>query len=460
MNTTRRTFLATAAGAAAFPTIIPARVLGADAPSRKVHVAQIGCGRIGRDMDAIGFLRAKDCKVVAFCDLDSRRLDGMAKWADGVYAARHEPRVAFTCVRDFHELLGRSDVDAVSISTPDHWHAQIAVEAAFAGKHVYMQKPASLTIREGRIFSNAVNENGRIFLLGSQQRSTEQFIAACEYVRSGRLGTVRRIEIGLPGDPAGGRTAEMPVPPNLDYDFWLGSTPQVYYTEDRVHSQTSLSARPGWLRCEQFGAGMITGWGSHHLDIAHWAMGWEKTGPKSISGKGVFPTKGLWDVHGDYDIHLTYPGGVDMHVWDKYPNGVRFIGDEGWIFVSRGAAKMTASDPVAPGRPLKALDASDPKLIQGAPSVRLYRHGLVHHQHFVDCVLRSRESIVPAETAHRSCSACLLSWIGMKLGRRLEWDAAAERFVNDPEADALLERAERAPYGAKRAYERLSGKKA
>ena len=458
----RRDFIAQSAltGAAlAFPSIIPARVLGADSPSHQLHIAQIGCGRIAMDMDVAGFLAAKGARLVAACDLDSKRLAGMKGHIEGAYAKAGRPGEIATA-RDFHDLISRADVDAVSISTPDHWHAQIAVEAAFAGKHVYMQKPASLTIREGRVFADAIAENDRIFLLGSQQRSMEQFIKACEFVREGRLGKVTRIEIGLPGDPAGGSTKEMPVPENLDYDFWLGSTPKVYYTEDRVHSQSPKwrATRPGWLRCEQFGAGMITGWGSHHLDIAHWAMGWEGIGPRFIEGRGEFPHTGLWDVHGAYDITLTYPDGTAMRVWNGYPNGVRFIGEKGWIFVSRGAAKMTASDPTTPGRPLKALDASDPKLIAGESKVRLYRHAGSHQQDFIDSVRSHTPAVVPAETAHRSCSACLLAWIGMKLGRKVEWDWKTERFVNDPEADRFLERTERAPYGAKRAYLRLTKK--
>ena len=466
MKMSRRSFIhgAAAGTALAFPSIIPSRVLGANAPSNTLNVAQIGCGRIGRSMDAPGFMKANGARIVAACDLDSRRLAGMQQ-----VVARHYKTSADSIIgaRDFHDLISRSDIDIVSISTPDHWHAQIAIEAAFAGKHVYMQKPASLTIREGRLFSAAVTEANRKFLLGSQQRSSVQFQKACAFVREGRLGKIKAIEVGLPGDPGGGNTKEMPVPQCLDYDFWLGSTPKVYYTEDRVHSQNAdlkkaVNSRPGWLRCEQFGAGMITGWGSHHLDIVHWAMGWEGMGAKYIEGKGKFHTGGLWDVHGEYDITLTYPDGTPVRVWDKFPNGVRFIGEKGWIFVSRGAAKMTASDPVSPGRKLKALDASDPVLIAGAPAAALYPHLIKnpghHHQNLIDAIKGGYDSVVPAETAHRSCSACLLSWIGMKLGRKLEWDWKKEQFVNDAEANAMLEREERAPYGAKRAYMRLSKK--
>jgi predicted dehydrogenase len=447
---------------AGFPTIIPSRVLGAEAPSKTIQVGQIGFGRIGKSMDVPGIMKCKGVKYVALADLDTQRMALGKAFLDAYYATQ-KTSVDLKTYQDYREVLARSDVDAVAISTPDHWHSQPAVEAAFAGKDVYMQKPAALTIAEGRLFSNAMRENNRVFLLGSQQRSSEQFHRACELVRNGRLGKISLIEIGLPGDPAGGRRDEMPVPPNLNYEMWLGSTPQVYYTEDRVHAQkdAALGSRPGWLRCEQFGAGMITGWGSHHLDIAHWAMGWESTGPVAIEGKGEFHTGGLWDVHGAYDVSLAYADGTRMRVWDKFPNGVRFIGEKGWIFVSRGAAKMTASDPTAPGKPLKALDASDPKLLDGvigADEVHLYKHRGNHHQNWIDCIRTRAETIVPAETAHRSCSACLLSHIGMKLGRKLAWDPAEEKFVNDDAANALLARAERAPYGTRRAYERLSKK--
>jgi len=463
VNMTRRASLKAAAGLAAtvgFPTIIPASVLGQNAPSKTIQLGQIGFGRIGKSMDVPGLLACKGSRYIALSDLDTHRMALGKRFIDEAYAKK-KTSVSLSLHQDFRELLARPDIDAVAISTPDHWHSQIAVEAAFAGKDIYMQKPASLTIAEGRLFSNAVRENKRVFLLGSQQRSTAQFHRACELVRNGRLGKVTRIEIGLPGDPAGGRLDEMPVPSNLNYEMWLGSTPQVYYTEDRVHKQNDpdLSSRPGWLRCEQFGAGMITGWGSHHLDIAHWAMGWEATGPVAIEGKGAFHTGGLWNVHGDYDVTLTYADGTAVRVWDKFPNGVRFIGDKGWIFVSRGAAKMTASDPTAPGKALKALDASDPHLLEGeigANEVHLYKNAGTHHQNWIDCIRSRADAIVTAETAHRSCSACLLAHIGMKLGRKLTWDPTAERFVNDAAADAMLAREERAPYGTRRAYERLS----
>jgi len=460
MHVSRRSFVrasALASSAVAFPTIIPARVLGAQAPSKTLAIGHIGLGRIAMEMDVPGLLGCTGVRYVGVSDLDRRRLEAGRLSIEKRQADKGMPG-AVRGVRDYRELIADPAIDAIAISTPDHWHAQPAIEAAFAGKDVYMQKPAALTIGEGRLFSNAMRENNRVFLLGSQQRSWDQFHRACELVRNGRLGRITALQIGLPGDPGGGRTEKMAVPENLDYDAWLGSTPEVYYTEERVHPQKDLG-RPGWLRCEQFGAGMITGWGSHHFDIAHWAMGWEATGPRTIEGKGVFHTGGLWDVHGDYDVTLTYPGDVPVRVWNNFPNGVRFIGEKGWIFVSRGPVKATASDPTMPGGALKALDASDPALLAAlgdTETVRLYRHRGNHHQNWIDCIRTRAATLVPAETAHRSCSACLLAHIGMKLGRRLTWDPVAESFGDDAEANRMLTREERAPYGARRAYERLS----
>ena len=178
------------------------------------------------------------------------------------------------------------------ISTPDHWHAIIAIDAVQAGKDVYLQKPASLTIAEGRALSDAVHRSGRIFQIGSQQRSTPQFRYAAELVRNGRIGQLKTVAVGLPGDPSGDDEPEMPVPKNLNYDMWLGSTP-VVPTPRSASIRRAGYDRPGWLRCEQFGAGMITGWGAHHIDSAHWGMDTEYTGPIEVWGTAEFPKKGL-----------------------------------------------------------------------------------------------------------------------------------------------------------------------
>ncbi len=348
---------------------------------------------------------------------------------------------------DYRELLADERIDAVLISTPDHWHVIPAIDAAMAGKDIYLQKPASLTIAEGRELSNAIHRTGRILQIGSQQRSISpwpQFKRACELVRNGRIGEVHTIYIGLPGDPAGKIEPEMPIPDNLDYDFWLGPTPYVYYTEKRVHPQADYS-RPGWLRCEQFGAGMITGWGAHHIDTAHWGMGTEFTGPIEIQADAKFPEKGLWNVHGDFKVKAKYENGVTMHISGEYPNGVKFAGSEGWIFVSRGAYSVTASDPAGVAENAKALNASDPKILTseiGPNEIHLYKSP-EQHGNWLDCIRSRRQPVAPVEVGHRSCSACLVSHIAMKLPRTLYWDPVHERFRNDDEANSMLSRTRR-----------------
>ena len=296
--------------------------------------------------------------------------------------------------------------------------------------------------------SNAVHRSGRIFQIGSQQRSSPQFRYAAELVRNGRIGQLKTVEIGLPGDPAGDAEAAMAVPKNLNYDMWLGSTPVVPYTEKRVHPQAGYD-RPGWLRCEQFGAGMITGWGAHHLDSAHWGMNTEHTGPVEIWGEATFPTSGLWDVHGPFRTEAIYADGVRMIVSGDFPNGIKFIGTEGWIFVSRGNEQVTTSDPVSKLKDSQALNASDPKILTSVigPNEIHLQESKDHHGNWLDSVRSRQQPIAPVEVAHRSCSACLLHHIAMKTKRKLYWDPVKERFKNDADANAMLSRPQRAPYG-------------
>lgn len=452
----RRRFLAGAgkavavAGAAAgFPAIVPASVFGQNAPSNRINVGAIGTGRISRVHDLPGIWKFDQARIVAACDLDSRRVGQAKELVNGYYSKRlDKPYDGVTTYTDFRELLANPDVDAVVISTPDHQHALPAMAAVAAGKDVYLQKPASLTIAEGRALSDAVHRSGRIFQIGSQQRSSPQWRYAAELVRNGRIGQLKTVLVGLPGDPSGPEEPEMPVPANLDYDAWLGSTPVVYYTENRVHPQNGYG-RPGWLRCEQFGAGMITGWGAHHLDCAHWAMDTEYTGPIEISGTAQFPTSGLWNVHGPFRTEGVYANGVRMVVSGEFPNGIRFEGTDGWIFVSRGNEAVTASDPQSRLTDSQALAASDPGIITSAigPDEIHLEESADHHGNWLEAVRSRRQPIAPVEIAHRSCSACLLHHIAMKLPRTLHWDPARERFKNDDEANAMLSRPQRFPYG-------------
>ncbi len=453
MNT-RRDFLKGAA-VAGFPTIVPSRVFGQSAPSNVIQVGQIGCGRIARGSEMAGVLKNSDvARYVAVSDLDTVRVADAKQTIEGAYAKKFGAGkyADIKMYGDYREMLQDKSIDAVCISTPDHWHAQPAMEAALAGKDIYLQKPTSLTIMEGRQMAHVVKQTGRILQLGSQQRSDIAFRYATELVRNGRIGKLSEIFIGLPVDPAGDVEPEMPVPSNLNYDRWLGSTPMVYYTEKRVHPQAAnLKARydrPGWLRCEQFGAGMITGWGAHHIDIAHWAMGTEHSGPVAVVASAEFPKKGLWDVHGPYHVRARYANGAVLYISEKYPNGIRFIGEDGWIWVTRG--RYNAAE-VAAGKRSRALDASDLKILTaGIKDNELRLHASPKNDHHLDWLtsIRTRkEPVAPAEDGHRSCTACLLAHAAMKLGRELKWDPGRERFGDDAEANALLARRQRAPWG-------------
>ncbi|MBB6325709.1 hypothetical protein FHS59_001324 [Algoriphagus iocasae] len=448
----RRTFIKNsglAAAAFGIPTIVPSSVFGKNAPSNRIQIAQIGCGRIARDHDMPGTWRHAQAKYIAISDLDSKRMMEGKAHIEKYYASKEgESAVDIKQYGDYREMLLNKEIDAVVISTPDHWHSQPAMEAALAGKHVYLQKPTSLTLKEGRQLADVVNKTGVKLQLGTQQRSSEQFRIAAELVRNGRIGQLHTVRIGLPGDPSGPDAPEMPVPKNLNYDMWLGSTPEVPYTEIGVHPQEGYG-RPGWLRLNQFGAGMITGWGQHHFDSAAWGMDTELTGPRFIEAVAEFPRSGLWNVHGDFMVKAEYDNGIHMYTSGGYPNGIKYEGTEGWIWVSRGNYVASSSDPVAQGESAKALDASDPNILKsviGPDEIHLQKSN-EHHGNWLGAIKDENELLSPVEIGHRACSVCLVSHIAMQLGRRLEWDPVAERFVNDDEANTYLSRDQRAPYG-------------
>jgi predicted dehydrogenase len=448
--TSRRTFLKTSLGAAAavgFPTIVPSSVFGQLSPSNRINIGAIGVGRISRGHDLPGIWKYDQANIIAVCDLDANRVELGKALINGLYSKKTgKPYDGVTGYHHYRELLANKDIDAVVISTPDHQHAILAVDAVRAKKDVYLQKPASLTISEGRHMSDQVTASKQILQIGSQQRSWKQFYRACELVRNGRIGEIKHVEIGLPGDPAGGNPTPMPVPIGFQYDAWLGSTPEVAYTVDRVMPLKDFS-RPGWLRMEQFGAGMITGWGAHHVDTAHWGMNTELTGPVEIWGTAEFPTSGLWDVHGKFLTHAIYANGITMDISGDFPNGIKWYGTKGWIFVTRD--EMTTPTATA-GQTAKIepLMASDPKILEsviGPNEVHLYESD-DQHGNWLDCIKSRKAPTAPAEIGHRACSTCLLHHIAMKTQRHLHWDPAKERFVNDDAANAMLSRPQRPPY--------------
>jgi predicted dehydrogenase len=442
-----------AVGTLGFPTIVPAHVLGGkDAPSNKINIGQIGCGRIARTHDLPGTWKFEKARIMAVCDLDRHRTEETKQLVEEYYTKKtgQANYIDVKMYDDYREMLLNKDIDAVMISTPDFWHAQPAMEAALAGKDIYLQKPTSLTIHEGRQLANVIKKTGRILQVGTQQRSTSQFRIAAELVRNGRIGKLHTVKVGLPGDPSGPPAPAMPVPKGFNYDMWLGSTPYVPYTEIAVHPQKGYD-RPGWLRMEQFGAGMITGWGQHHYDSAAWGMDTEYTGPISVEAVAEFPKSGLWNVHGDFMAKAEYANGITMYTSGGFPNGIRYEGSEGWIFVSRGDYAATSSDPTSKVRS-KALDASDPKILEsviGANELHLY-HSDDQHGNWLDCIETRKEPISPIEMGHRACTVCLITHVAMKVPGKLQWDPSKEQFVNSTEANSWLRRSQRAPYGTDR----------
>ena len=449
--TSRRSFLRTSAvGSAALvlPTYIPRTWLfgGGTPPSRVITVAQIGCGRMGLE-DLRGTMAHDLCRIVAVCDLDANRRAAAQAEVTQFYRTKGERAVEVTAYADFRQLLARSDIDAVIVSAPDHWHALIATQAVLAGKDVYVQKPVTYDIAESIALRSAVRARQRIVQTGSQQRSSnpwQTFRIASEAVRNGRVGALHTIRIGVGRDePKGRAPAPQPVPATFDFDRWLGPAPEQPFMEDRVHPQRGYG-RPGWITTEDFGLGMITNWGAHHIDIAQWAMGMELSGPTRVAGRADFMRNDVFTVHRGYHVEMQYANGVTVILDDSHPNGLRFEGSDGWIFCARGAAQVTASDPAA-ARADKALDASDMRLLT-AP----YADGAVrwmastdHYRNWLEAVQARRDPIAPIDQAARSLQACAVAWISMKLARPMTWDPAREEFVNDAEANALRRRAPR-----------------
>jgi hypothetical protein len=422
LRLTRRRFLGSAAAAAVGPYFLTSSALGAGArpaASNRITMGAIGIGGMGSG-DLNGFLGITDVQVLAVCDVDKDHSDKAKQRVDTRYA--NTDCKAYT---DFREVIGRKDLDSVMIATPDHWHALPVIAAAGAGKDIHCQKPLSLTIREGRAMSDACRKYGVVFQTGSQQRSDNKFRFACELVRNGRIGKLLTMEVGLPTGHLGKMEPTMPVPDGFDYDFWLGQAPWSPYTRVRCHGSFR------WFL--DYSGGQVTDWGAHHCDIAQWGNGTSYSGPVEIEGKGVFPTDGLYDTAVNYRFECLYRNGARMVVADgaTYPNGVKFIGSEGWVFVARGRID---SEP-------KSLLSS----VIGPDEIHLYE-SRDHKGNFIDCIKSRGETVAPIENAHRSVSIAHLGNLAMRLGRRLKWDPDTEHFGGDPEAERMLSRAMRAPW--------------
>jgi predicted dehydrogenase len=370
-------------------------------------------------------------RVIACSDLDSNRLKAGKVMIDQYYAKKtgNDNYINARVFDNYEELIASKDIDAVVISVPDHWHMQIAIEAALAGKDVFCQKPTSLTISEGRLFSNIAKQKGTVVQICTQHRTFPYNRIACELVRNGRIGKLHTVSINIGGESPGPSAVEMPVPKTFNYDKWLGSTPETYYTEIGVHPQVGYG-RPGWMKRHQFGAGGITNTGQHYIDVASWAMNTEHTGPVSIEAVGKYPGTGIFDVPGDFLVKAVYEDDVTLYMSSLYSGLIKYEGTEGWITT-------------------KPFEASDPTILTSA-----IKENVIHllqtdsmHVNWLECIQTRKPTLVPAEVAHRSCSVALLSDISMELSRKLYWDPTKEQFTNDSEANALLSRPQRRPYG-------------
>lgn len=443
---TRRRFFraaATVGAAVAAPAIVPASAIGAGtrpAPSNRITMAFIGTGNQGTN-DLRGFLQDGRVQVVAVCDCNR---EGPGYW-DGTVRGREPARRivdghygrdvgagthgACDAYEDFREVLARPDIDAVEIATPDHWHAPLVIAAARAGKDVYCQKPLSRTVAGGRAMCEAVRRYGRVLQCGSQQRSDRNFRRACELVRNGRIGELKRVVCGLPGGiPDFGQTARYtspePVPDGFNYDLWLGPAPWAPFCRGRV----GVNFR--WVL--DYSGGQVTDWGGHHPDCAQWGMGTEHTGPVKIRRAEARWAPGpFYNTATDYFFECVYASGVVMVITNRARGGVTFEGTEGWVWANRRRHDA---------HPRSVLDT---RIRPG--EIRLYRSD-DHFRNFIDCVISRRDPVAPVEVAHRSITLAHLGNIAMRLRRDLAWDPDRERFVDDAKADRFLSRAYREPW--------------
>lgn len=423
----RRSFITSSAGAGALlaiPTIIPASAMGADgktAPSNRIQIGCIGMGGMGTG-NMNNFLGFDDCRVVAVCDLDREHLEAAKSTVN-----RRYDNDECKAYKDFRDLIGRGDLDAVSIAVPDHWHAIPAIMAAKAGLDIYGEKPLSRSIRESRAICNAVSRYNRVWQTGSWQRSVPNFRHACELVRNGKIGKIVKVEVGLPTGSATGIHPLKPVPDGLDWDMWLGPCQERPYC-DFGNSKCHWDWR--WIL--DYSGGQLTDWAGHHIDIAHWGLGFDHTGPVEIEGKAKYPEEGLWTAPTEYNYTCTYSNGLTFNIHNGGTGGTKWFGEEGWVWVDRGS-----------------IDASDKRLLSpdaiGPNDTRLYFSN-DHHRNFLDCVKSRQLTITPVETACRSISVGHLGEIAMLLGRKIRWNPEKEEILDDPEASALLGRSYRKPW--------------
>jgi predicted dehydrogenase len=431
----RRDFLKKSAKIAAVsiaaPCIVPSTVIGRPGritPSEKITIACIGVGWQGTG-NMENLLKERDAQITAVCDIDAEHLQNAKKIVDEYYG-----NTDCRTFHDFRELFARGDVDVVSLGLPDHWHSIPAVMAARAGMDIFGEKPLSHTLSEGRAMCEAIRCHNRVWQTGSWQRSQSHFRFACELVRNGRIGKVHTVEVGLPAghtDFAGTRGLEAITDPpkELDYEFWLGPAPYEPYAVARVHKN--------WRWHLDYGGGQIMDWVGHHVDIAHWGLGLDYTGPVEVEGVGEYPQDGLWNTATKYRVVTTYADGLNMILAGGYRevcdgrSGTKWIGDRGWVRVDR--------------RGLVTFPENLSREKIGPEETHLFRSP-GHFRNFLDCVKSRDVTITPCEVAHRSATPGHLGQISMLLGRKIRFDPETEEILDDPTATRMLGNAMRSPW--------------
>ncbi len=430
---TRRRFLAVTGLALAAPTIIPASALGRGgktAPSERITLGVVGWGMQGPG-NTRAFLGQGNCQVVAACDLDKNHLQAALNTINGRYQ-----NTDCKAYHDYREMMARKDIDAVMLAVPDHWHALVATEAAKNKKDIYGEKPLARTIAEQQAMVKAVQRNKRIWQTGSWQRSEKHFHYACEIVRNGLIGKLKRVEVGLPAGHSDlmGTKDKMAItnpPPELNYETWIGPSRMEPYIEARVHKN--------WRWNYNTGGGQLLDWIGHHCDIAHWGMDCDRSGPLEIEGQGEFPpADAVWNTCTKYRITAKYPNAIEMVIAGGHADirsGTKWIGTDGWVWVDRGNAFESSN----------AAWTESRRLPEDQRKVRLYESNN-HYRNFLDCVKSRQPTITPVETAHHSAIPGHLGLIAMMVGRKLKWDAKREVIVGDAGASKLLTRPYRKPW--------------
>ena len=427
MQTKRRDFLkkvgAATAGLSLFPTIVKASALGREGnvpPSDRLNMILIGAGSMGRG-NLGEFLKFDDIQATAVCDIDDKQAATAKKMIDDKYE-NTDCRV----YKDYREILEKEDADTAILALPDHWHALIGVATVNKKIDVYGEKPLARSIVESRAIVDAAQKNNVVWQMGSWQRSVAHFHQAAELVRNGRIGKVNYVEVGLPdGGHYIGNPPVQPVPKGVDWDMWLGPAPEVPF-RGVIHGH--------WRWIMDYSGGQLTDWAGHHIDIAHWGLGLDGTGPLTIEGAGRANNDGIYNVPVVYDFTCKYANGLEMrvanHSQTEHGMGTIWKGTDGWIHVYRGG--------------IKASDEAILKEKVGRDEIQLYK-STNHWRNFADCVKSREKTITPVETGHSSIAVGLLGEIAMITGQKLNWDPEIEQFRdNDTYATRLLKRPYRA----------------